>query len=135
MQCPIHKVEMVCPVCVGSMGGKRGGKSRTETKQKAARKNIQKAREVHIEKAQQRKALVLPQEKIDRKTIWGIDDCRTYFSRYPRRNVKASDLIAAASPTKKASARLYARQRLHMLAQRGEIVQISRGIYHKAETH
>jgi hypothetical protein len=134
MQCSIHQVEMVCPVCVASMGGKRGGKARTEAKKKAVRANIQKAIKAHSEKARQRAALAPQPKKIDRKTIWGIDDCRAYFSKYPRKEVCASDLIAAAPPAKKASARRYAGQRLHMLAQSSEIVQIRRGIYHKAET-
>jgi hypothetical protein len=134
MQCPIHQVEMVCPVCVASMGGKRGGKARTEAKKKAVRENIQKAIKAHSEKARQRAALAPPPKKIDRKTIWGIDDCRAYFSRHSIKEVDASDLIAAAPPAKKASARRYAGQRLHMLAQNNEIVQIRRGIYMKAGT-
>ena len=135
MQCPIHQVEMVCPVCVASMGGKRGGKSRTEAKKKAAKKNIQKAIKARVEKAQQRIASTPQRKKIDRKTIWGIEDCHAYFLRHPKKDVQASDLIAAAPAAKKASARRYAVQRLHMLSQRGEIEKISRGIYRMAETH
>jgi len=130
MQCSIHKVEMVCPVCIGTAGGLKGGKARSAAKVAAARKNVRKAIKSHVLAARQRAEQKEPAPpKLDRKTIWNILDCQAYFEAHPTDGVCAKDLIAAAPPRKQASAHRYAAQRMFQLAQRGKIELVARGIY------
>lgn len=44
--CPIHQTPMVCycPRCRGSLGGKIGGRSTSQKKRRAAKRNARRAR-------------------------------------------------------------------------------------------
>lgn len=43
-RCKIHKRPLICPSCVGAKGGKKGGKSTSTKKVRAAKKNAQMRR-------------------------------------------------------------------------------------------
>jgi hypothetical protein len=124
MKCKIHGVELICPACFASSGGKIGGKAKTTVKQQAARLNILKAQAAH------RKAARVPKpEPLDRSAIWGRVDALAYFEKHPQDEVTAADLIKAATKPKKYSAQKYAAQRLFLLFKEGHVSKIRRGVY------
>ena len=129
MKCPVHKIEMVCLGCLGTEGGKAGGKARTAAKVEAARRNLQSAVRARKLGSQQKAASKLQSRFAAESSIWTLEDCRRYFLAYLGRDVVAADLVAAAPVEKRASARRYAGQRLYDLCCRGEIRRVARGCY------
>lgn len=129
MRCPLHQTELVCLSCLGSKGGRAGGSARTSAKLAAARRNIAKAIEARAKGTAAKKPQPVSASERKRADLWTIEDCRDYFQSHPGRDVRASDLIDAAPPKKRLSARRYAAQRLFDLCREGGIVRVGRGVY------